>query len=192
MRLINRMIKIIDKLNDVIGKIGSWTVLILMLIVVFEVISRRIFSSPTIWSYEVTTMLFGTYFMILAAYGVLHKSHVIVDTLYEKFSVRNRAILEIASYLLLYFPFVISILFYSLRFVDSSWAIRETSPTLFAGPVYLFKTMIPIAFGLLLLQGISEVLKQVVILTKKDDKSTIANPIEIDDTNRDMPKEGSL
>lgn len=197
MKLINKFIKFIDKVSDVVGKIGSWSILIIMFLVVYEVIKRRIFNAPTIWSFEIVTMFFGTYFMIVASYGLLHKSHVAVDTIYEKFSDRGRAILEIISYLLLYFPFVISIFYFSLRTVGNAWAIKETSSSLFGAPVYLFKTVIPITFGLLILQGISQVLKQIVILTVKEQKEHPEKKILNADAktvnnNSNLQREGSV
>lgn len=167
MEIIKKFTRIIDSISNWAGKIGAWSVLILMVLVVFEVISRRVFNAPTIWTFETMTMVYGFHFMIVAAYGLLHKAMVSVDSIYEKFSVRNRAILEIISYLVLYFPFVIGIFIVSIDFVKRSWAIKEVSQSLFAAPVYLYKTIIPIVFGLLILQGISELLKQVIILSPK-------------------------
>jgi TRAP-type mannitol/chloroaromatic compound transport system permease small subunit len=167
MEIIKKYTNTIDSISNWVGKIGAWSVLILMVLVVFEVISRRIFNAPTIWTFETITMIYGFHFMIVAAYGLLHKAMVSVDSVYEKFSVRNRAILDIISYLVLYFPFVIGIFIVSLDFVKRSWAIKEVSQSLFAAPVYLYKTIIPIVFGLLILQGISEMLKQVIILSSQ-------------------------
>jgi len=164
MGAIKKLIKVIDSISDWVGKIGSWSILVIMVLVVFEVVSRRVFNAPTIWTFETLTMLYGFHFMIVASYALLHKAMVSVDSIYEKFSTRNRAILDILSYIFLYFPFVGGVFYYSLEFVSKSWAIKETTNSLLAAPVYLYKTIIPIVFGLLILQGISEVLKQVLIL----------------------------
>ncbi|MEW9674542.1 TRAP transporter small permease subunit [Ammoniphilus sp. 3BR4] len=169
MEVIKKITRIIDGISNWVGKVGAWSVLVIMVLVVFEVVSRRVFNAPTIWTFETITMLYGVHFMTVAAYGLLHKAMVSVDSLYEKFSPKKRAVLDILSYLVLYFPFVVGIFIVSLDFMERSWAIKETSQSLFAAPVYLYKTIIPLVFGLLILQGISEVLKQVVFLSAKEE-----------------------
>ncbi|MDM5334249.1 TRAP transporter small permease subunit [Ureibacillus composti] len=181
MGAIKKFIKVIDSISDWVGKIGSWSILVIMVLVVFEVVSRRVFNAPTIWTFETLTMLYGFHFMIVASYALLHKAMVSVDSIYEKFSTRNRAILDILSYIFLYFPFVGGVFYYSLEFVSKSWAIKETTNSLLAAPVYLYKTIIPIVFGLLILQGISEVIKQVLILKSG------GNP-ETDNENPEQPQ----
>lgn len=173
MEFLKKVTKTIDALTNWVGKMGAWSVLIIMVLVVFEVVSRRVFNAPTIWTFETITMIYGFHFMIVAAYGLLHKAMVAVDSLYEKFSLRKRAILDIISYFVLYFPFVVGIFYVSLDFVSRSWAMKETSQSLFAAPVYLYKTLIPIVFGLLILQGISEVLKQVIFLSTGTEYKTL-------------------
>lgn len=90
MRVVHKVIKGIDTINLWVGRIGSWSILVLTLLIVFEVISRRVFNSPTIWTYEVITMVFGFHFMIVAAYALLYKSLVSVDLLYNRLSEKSR------------------------------------------------------------------------------------------------------
>ncbi|AOV07481.1 TRAP transporter small permease subunit [Sporosarcina ureilytica] len=161
----------IDAINLWVGRIGAWSVLALTLVIVFEVVSRRLLNSPTIWGYEVITMIYGFHFMIVAGYALLHKSLVSVDILYERFSPKMKAILDIATYLMLFFPFVITVLFVSYDQAIFSWSIQEKSSTLFGAPLYLTKTVIPIAFLLLALQGGSEVLKRIMILMKEGENT---------------------
>ena len=138
------------------------------MLIVYEVVSRRVFSSPTIWTYETITMVYSFHFMIVAGYALLHKSLVSVDLLYERFSIKIRAILDLVTYTFLFFPFVVGVLYVSSGQAMLSWAIKETSSSLFGAPVYLTKTIIPIAFGLLALQGVSEVLKRIVVLVRRE------------------------
>ena len=166
MSVVHKVIKGIDALNSWIGRIGSWSIIVLTLLIVFEVISRRVFNSPTIWTYEVITMVFGFHFMIVAAYALLHKSLVSVDLLYNRLSQKKQAIMDLITYFILFFPFIIFIFYISVGNAVYSWGMRETSSSLFGAPVYLTKTIVPIAFCLLMLQGISEVLKRIVILVK--------------------------
>ncbi|WP_339237043.1 TRAP transporter small permease subunit [Oceanobacillus sp. FSL W7-1281] len=166
MRVVHKVIKGIDTINLWVGRIGSWSILVLTLLIVFEVISRRVFNSPTIWTYEVITMVFGFHFMIVAAYALLYKSLVSVDLLYNRLSEKKQAIMDLITYFILFFPFIIFVFYISFGNAVDSWIIKETSSSLFGAPVYLTYTIVPIAFGLLVLQGISEVLKRIVILAK--------------------------
>lgn len=166
MILIHKTIKGIDSVNSWIGKIGAWSILIIMFLIVFEVISRRVFSAPTIWSYEVTTMIFGFHFMIVSAYALLHKSLVSVDMIYNRLSKKKQAIMDLITYVIFFFPFIILIFYVGFGNAVYSWSIQEQSSSLFGAPVYLTKTVVPVAFGLLILQGISEVLKRIVILAE--------------------------
>ncbi|HLR67210.1 MAG TPA: TRAP transporter small permease subunit [Virgibacillus sp.] len=167
MNIVKKVIQTIDAINLWVGKIGAWSLVALTLLVVFEVISRKVFNSPTIWTYETITMIFGFHFMIVAAYGLLHKSLVNVDVLYDRLSQNTKAILDIITYLILFFPFIITVLIFSIGEAQHSWVVKETSSTLFGAPVYLTKTVIPVAFSLLGLQGVSEILKRVLIITNE-------------------------
>ncbi|WP_216830278.1 TRAP transporter small permease subunit [Alkalihalobacterium elongatum] len=166
MKVLKKIIKGIDTINLWVGKLGAWSIIILTLLVVFEVISRRVFNSPTIWTYETITMVYGFHFMIVAAYALLHKSIVSVDILYERFSLKAKAILDLITYFIFFFPFVLGVFYVSYGNALFSWSINETSSSLFGAPVYLSKTVIPIAFGLLALQGLSEVLKRIYVLVR--------------------------
>jgi TRAP-type mannitol/chloroaromatic compound transport system permease small subunit len=163
---LKKVTKIIDVTNDWVGKVSAWSIIVMMLLVVYEVISRRVFNSPTIWTFEVTTMVFGFHFMMVSAYGLLHKVLVSVDIIYERFSVKKQAILDLITYTIFFMPFVVGVLYGSSKFAYISWLQKEVSWTAFAPPVYPFKAIIPIAFFFLLLQGISEVLKRIVILAE--------------------------
>lgn len=166
MSFVKKVTNFLDSINSLVGRIGAWSVLVLTFVIVYEVISRRVFNSPTIWGYEVITMIYAFHFMIVAGYALLHKSLVSVDLLYERFSEKTKAILDIITYLILFFPFAIGILYVSYNQAIFSWGIKETSSTLFGAPIYLVKTVIPLAFFLLLLQGISELLKRIIVLVE--------------------------
>lgn len=164
MKVIRGIIKSIDTLNSWVGKIGAWSVILLTFVVVFEVISRRFLNSPTIWAYETITMLYGFHFMIVAAYALIQKSMVSVDILYQKLPLKKQAILDIVTYLVLFFPFVTTLFWIGIDYATYSWGIKEVSTSLFQAPLYPIKTVIPVTFGMLFLQGISEILKRVYIL----------------------------
>lgn len=149
----------IDRLNDIVGKVVSYSILIMMFLVVYEVLTRRLLNSPTVWTFETITMVFGFHFMMVIPYTLLHKGIVAVDIFYSYLGEKKQCLLDLLTYIFFFFPYVIGMLIYSVPFAYSSWVIRETSWSVFAPPVYPVKTVIPVVFFLLLLQGISEMSK---------------------------------
>lgn len=164
MIVLKKVSNAIDKLNDQVGNVFGVIIVFLVVLSVMEVILRKFFNSPTIWSFEVLKQLFALYFMITAAYGLRKGSHVSVDLFTRLLSERKKAMVSIFSYLLLFFPFCIVGAWYGYQYAATSWAMNEHSWSVFAPPLYPIKTVIVITFVLLLLQGVSEVIKNVIII----------------------------
>ncbi len=127
------------------------------------VVARYIFSVGSIGLQESVTYMHGMVFMLGIAYTLKEKGHVRVDVLHEKFSVKTRALIDIAGNVLFLIP-VGSFLFWtSLEYVSFSWSVRESSAQPGGLPgVYLVKTLIPAMALLLVMQGVSETLKSIV------------------------------
>lgn len=170
MQAIRSVIRVLDGISDWVGRIGAWSVVAIMLVTVFEVVTRRVFNAPSIWAFETITMLFGFHFMIVAAYGLLHRGIVSMDLLYIQLGTRAQAVLSILSYLVLFFPFVVFVTVYGFSYAEYSWSVGETTSGAFAVPLYPFKAVIPVCFFLLTLQGISEILKHVLVLIEDYDQ----------------------
>jgi|SRR5699024_8685256 len=166
MNAMKKTIQLIDRIQEFVGKLVSWSVILIVILILFEVISRRFFNAPTIWTVEIVTMIFGFYFMMIAGYGLLTNSLVSVDVIYEKFTPKVKAIIDLITYTFLFLPFVIGVLYGGYVFAVTSWIQKEVSWSAFSPPVYPIKTVIPIAMFLLLLQGISEIMKRIVILVE--------------------------
>jgi TRAP-type mannitol/chloroaromatic compound transport system permease small subunit len=164
--MIDRFLKIIDWINRWIGQIFSFLIVLLTLLVVIEVFLRHFLGAPTIWSFEITKMVYGFYFMILGGYTLLKNAHVSVDVVYETLSAKTRCILDIISYLIFFFPFCTVLLIEGTRYANNSWITNEKSWSVFAPPLYPIKTVIPIAFALILLQGITIFIKKIHFLVK--------------------------
>jgi TRAP-type mannitol/chloroaromatic compound transport system permease small subunit len=163
---IDLVIKDIDNVSSWTGRIFSWTIIPLTLLVVFEVITRRVFNSPTIWSFEVITYLYGFFFMIVAAYTLLHNAHVRIDIVSSRWSPQTQAIVDIVNYLVFFFPFIGVVLWRGTYFALSSWSFGEVSASYFHSPLYPIKTVIPIAALLLLIQGLSNFVKNIDFVLK--------------------------
>lgn len=150
----NKFFKLIDIVNEYIGKAASFLVLILVGIIVYEIFVRYILNSPTIWAHEVSQMIYGTYIIILGGFLQQRKGHVNVEILTDHFSARTRAIINCFTWLL-FFAFCIVLLWKGWVTAWDSFEARETDSTVFAPPLYPIKMMIPLGALLMLLQGIT-------------------------------------
>jgi len=163
---LNTLLKGFDGVSEWTGRIFVWLVIPLTVVVVFEVISRRVFNAPHIWATEVTNYLYGPHFMLAAAYTLLYKSHVSIDIIYGRFSPRTRGILDIFTYLVFFFPFCIIVFYQGIVFAQTSWSIGETSESAALRIVPLVKTVIPVTFGLILIQGLANFIRSIVLVVR--------------------------
>jgi TRAP-type mannitol/chloroaromatic compound transport system permease small subunit len=166
---VEKALKWIDRFSEWTGRIFSWIIIVLMFLVVYEVIMRRFFNRPTIWNFDVTKQLYALYFMIVAGYTLLHNSHVAVDILVAKLGRRKKALLDVVTYLIFFFPFLWIFLYEGIKFAANSWAMRETMWGMFQIPIYPIKTVIPVTAGLLLIQGLAIFIRQLHVLIKGED-----------------------
>jgi len=160
------LLKGFDWLSEWSGRIFVWLIIPLAVVVVFEVVSRRVFNAPNIWATEVTNYLYGPHFMLVAAYTLLHQSHVSIDIIYGRFSPRTRGILDILTYVVFFFPFCVIVFTQGIVFAQTSWSIGETSDSAALRVVPLIKTVIPITFGLLLLQGLANFIRSIMLVVR--------------------------
>lgn len=153
----------VDTFSKWTGVIFSYLLVPLTVLVVYEVITRQ-FERPTIWTFEAVSFLYGAHFMLVAAYGLLMKSHVSIDLVSSRFSTKTNAVLSLICYVCMFFPFVIIFIYHGVDYAYYSWLYLEKSWSAWGPPLYYIKTVIPITAVMLLLQGISEVIKNIGIL----------------------------
>lgn len=159
-------LKSLDGLSEWSGRIFMWLIIPLTIVVVFEVVSRRFFGVAHIWAPEVTNYLYGPHFMLVAAYTLLRKGHVSIDIIYQKFSPRARGILDIITYTCFFFPFCFIMFHQGILFAKTSWLIGETSGSAAMPVVPEIKTVIPVTFGLLLIQGLGVFIRAILQTVK--------------------------
>jgi TRAP-type mannitol/chloroaromatic compound transport system permease small subunit len=153
-------IRTIDKFTDWTGTAVSWLSVPLVAAVAFEVTARYLFNAPTIWVYDVTYMLYGTLFMLGAAYALHKGAHIRTDLFWEQFSVRRKGWIDTLSYVLFFFPGLTLLLIISTDEALYAWRINELSDQTPWRPIlWPFKAVVPLACLLLLIQGVSELLK---------------------------------
>ncbi|MBP6008817.1 MAG: TRAP transporter small permease subunit [Rhodoferax sp.] len=164
-----KLLLAVDKLSTVVGKAFSWLILLLTLMITWEVFSRYVLDNPHPWAFDVMSMMYGTLFMTAGAYTLSQNGHVRGDVLYGFFPPRLQAGLDLALYLLFFIPGVVALAWAGYNFAADSWAINEHSNITANGPpVYPFKTIIPIAGTILLLQGLVEIVRCVICLQQGD------------------------
>jgi len=162
---IRRIVKGIDTISEYSAKVIIWLVVVLTFVIGYEIISRYLLNQPTKWSFDLSYMIGGTFFLMGEAWTLSKNQHVRIDILYNRFSLKTRAIIDIVLYLLFFFPLWGGLLYALIPYVAFSWDIGEKSMQGYWQPIiYPFKTIMPIGVGLLLLQGVAELLKNIVIL----------------------------
>ena len=155
-----RLARAIDRFTERSGALFAWLLLPLLVVIGWEVTARYAFDAPTTWAYETIYMLYAALFMLGAAYALRTGAHVRTDFLSEKWPPRTRAAIDAIAYLLLFFPGMLLFLVAGFEATLSSYAIDERSPeTSWFPPLWPLKALVPASALLLLVQGVSELLK---------------------------------
>ena len=157
-----RIVRAIDRFTDTTGTWVAWLNIPLVLVVSYEVIARYVFSAPTVWSFDLTYMFYGTIFMLGAAYALHKGAHIRTDFFYDTWTVKTKGWVDSVSYIGLFFPALIVLFIVSGNEAWYAWTIRETSEqTPWRPYLWPFKAVVPLACLLLLIQGVSETIKSV-------------------------------
>ena len=157
-----RTVRVIDKFTDTTGTAVAWLSMPLVFIVAYEVFARYAFDAPTIWSFDLTYMLYGTIFMLGAAYALHKGAHIRTDFFFERWSIRTRNMIDSIAYIVFFFPSLIVFLWVSGAEGWYSYGIGETSEQTPWRPIlWPYKMVVPLACVLLLIQGVSETIKSV-------------------------------
>jgi TRAP-type mannitol/chloroaromatic compound transport system permease small subunit len=161
-----RVSDLIDRGTGLIGSAISWLVLAMVAVAAFNAVGRYSgrFLGLSLSSnayLELQWYLFSVIFLLGGAWALREDAHVRVDVLYSRLSIRARSIINIAGTLLLLVPFSLFVFWVSSPVVRSSWQIREGSPDPGGLPRYPLKALILVCFALLLLQAVSELIKEV-------------------------------
>lgn len=176
-----KLILSIDRLNMFVGKLFGWAVVVMTIAICYEVFMRYVLRAPTAWAYDAGYMLYGALFVMGGAYALATAAHVRGDVIYRLWPPRVQAGLDLFLYMLFFFPAMIALLYAGYNFAEMSWRIGERSSASPAGPpIYHFKTLIPIAAGFLILQGLAEVMSCIMCLKEGRWPSRISDVREVD------------
>jgi len=178
---VEKFLHTIDGISTWVGKAAAWLIIGLMLLVCAEVFKRYIMNMPTAWIFDASNMFYGTLFMMCGAYTLAQNAHVRGDFLYSSMKPRTQASLDLILYFVFFLPGIAALLYAGTDYAMDSWRINEHSNVTADGPpVYHFKTVIPIAGALVLLQGVAEIVRCIVCLKTGEWPSRLKDVSEID------------
>lgn len=155
-----RFLHFIDSLSAWVGKAFAWCIVILTFSTCYEVFVRYVLNSPTVWAFDMSVQMYGALFLMAGAYALSQDAHVRGDVIYQMLSKRRQATIDLVLYILFLFPGALALIYYGYNFAADSWSYKEVS---WSSPariqIYFFKTLIPVAGVLILLQGIAEAIR---------------------------------
>ncbi len=157
---VDRLIYTIEGLSLWIGRAFGWCIMILTLSVSYEVFVRYVMNSPTVWAFDMMIQMYGALFLMAGPYALAQDSHVRGDVLYRLFPVKWQARVDFTLYILFFFPGILALFWFGWEIAADSWRYKEVSWNSPARiQIYFFKTLIPVAGFLLILQGIAEMIR---------------------------------
>jgi TRAP-type mannitol/chloroaromatic compound transport system permease small subunit len=160
---LRRLVNGIDVLSKGTGRVVSYFVPLMMLILLYEVVVRRLFNNPTNWAHESTLYMFGSYFMLLGGYALYSRAHISMDLLYGRWSPRRKAIVDVFTYLLFFFFIGFGLFWVGGEYAWSSAMRLELSRSAWHPPIWPFKMMIPVGALLILLSGAAKFIRDLTM-----------------------------
>ena len=155
-----KFIHSIEGLSQWVGRAFGWCILILTLSVSYEVFVRYVLNAPTVWAFDMMVQMYGALFLMAGPYALAQDAHVRGDVLYRLFSVKWQARVDFILYILFFFPGMMALFWYGWEIASDSWRYKEVSWNSPARiQIYFFKTLIPVAGFLLMLQGLAEMMR---------------------------------
>jgi TRAP-type mannitol/chloroaromatic compound transport system permease small subunit len=168
MVLLMRLLNYLDTINEWVGKVLYPGMLLMCILIFWEVLMRYVFNRPTLWVSEATQLLFAI--CSLLAGGHIHRenSHISVDILSSRFSLKGRFIANLISFPF-FLLFVGALVYFGSDFGIESLMKLERSDSAWSPPIYPFKLMVPLGALLLFLQGIANFIRVIVNYAKRVD-----------------------
>jgi TRAP-type mannitol/chloroaromatic compound transport system permease small subunit len=164
--------RLIDRITEIIGKSVSWLILVAVLVSAGNAIIRKMFNMSSNAWLEAQWYLFGAAFMFAAAYTLSQNEHIRIDVVYGRFSRRVQHWIDLFGHVFFLMPFVILMLYYFIPYVRMSYVSGEVSSSAGGLIIWPAKAILLVGFILLGLQGVSEIIKKIAIMTGNMDDPT--------------------
>jgi len=154
------VIHAIEQLNIWIGRTFGWCILVLTLSVAYEVFVRYVLNAPTVWAFDMMVQMYGALFLMAGPYALAQDTHVRADVVYRLLQPRWQGRIDLMLYIVFFFPGMFALFWYGWEIASDSWRYKEVSWNSPARiQVYFFKTLIPLAGGLMIIQGVAECMR---------------------------------
>jgi len=154
------IVKAIDSISEWTGNIVRWACVALVLVLVYEVTARYVFTAPTIWAHQTSCMLGSTFAALGWAYVHRHHGHVRIDVFYARLSARGKALIDVLCAFFFFFPLLIVLIYMATDFMWTAWVEREVLIESYwyppSGPI---RTITLLALCLFALQGVSQFIR---------------------------------
>ncbi|OEU58127.1 MAG: hypothetical protein BA862_09935 [Desulfobulbaceae bacterium S3730MH12] len=168
--MFTKISRTIDAFSTRQGEITSMLIFPLLGVVLYEVIMRYGFNAPTTWGFEATAFLYGMHYMFGISYTDVRKGHVQVDIFTSLAPKKIRAAISAITTLIFFMPVMLGMTIWSTTFALTSIQGLERNSTSWAPPIYPFKVVMALCFFFLLMQGISNLIKELQILFNTTDQ----------------------
>ncbi|WP_076591888.1 TRAP transporter small permease subunit [Herminiimonas arsenitoxidans] len=159
--------RFIDNLNEKIGHGVSWALLLAVLICTGNAVMRYVFNISSNGWLEIQWYLFAAIFLLATSYTLRRNEHVRIDVIVGRFSKRTQIWIDLIGFILFLMPATLLILYYSIPYALTSIENQEVSSNAGGLIVWPAKILIPIGFTMLVLQGVSEIIKRIGFLQGK-------------------------
>lgn len=177
-----KFVHAIEGLSLWVGRAFGWCILILTLSVSYEVFVRYVLNAPTVWAFDMMIQMYGALFLMCGAYALAQDTHVRADVVYRLFPVKVQASLDFVLYFLFFFPGITALVWFGYEIASDSWRWKEVS---FNSPasiqIYFFKSLIPVAGALLMIQGVAELVRCVMAMRTGEWPERLADVKETED-----------
>jgi TRAP-type mannitol/chloroaromatic compound transport system permease small subunit len=156
----------IDRINEWMGVVWGYSILLVTLAVLYEVVARSLFNLPTIWSNESVIYVSAVAYLLAGAYAHLYHRHVRIDLIYDRFGPKARARLDLLTFVF-FLLYVGTLVWVGGQMAWLSFSQAETTGTPWNPLIWPVKLAIPVAGLLLLLQGVANLLREIGVAEKK-------------------------
>ena len=168
--MLNAITKGIDFMVEKQGQLTSFLIVPLLFIVLYEVLMRYAFNAPTVWGFEATAFAYGLHYMLGLSYMEHAEGHVRVDIVTSRFSPKTQAVIMIFGYLLIFMPVYVLMTWGAIKFAHTATITNELNSTSWAPRIWPFKIFMALSFLLLVIQGLSTMLKNLQKIRNNPEK----------------------
>lgn len=161
---LNRFLAIIDRSSEIVGKLAGYLIIVLAFSVGYDVVMRYLFSRPTVWGQEFSTMVFGTFIILGGAYTLKAGSHVNMDIIHNRLPKKGKAVVDVITFFLLTFPFLGVLIWKGGESAFKSWVNLEHDSTQWGPPLYPFRSMLPVGAFLFFMQAVAKLIRDLKVL----------------------------